>query len=153
MPSRRFKILNSAATSGRRCFANSTSSPSLSPLFPGSIGRSPRSPPPLFSFFPGSCRHCSITRNEGGFMDQHKYLRAYMAGIVVPTIVLVIGVTAFCIARYVYDLPVPIERLMIFPMAAVPNLWGLWNVLYVALRPRWQHPIGLHGALLPFLLA
>jgi hypothetical protein len=86
-------------------------------------------------------------------MDQHKYLRAYMAGIVVPTIVLVIGVTAFCIARYVYDLPVPIERLMIFPMAVVPNLWGLWNILYLALRPRWQHPIGLHGALLPFLLA
>lgn len=85
-------------------------------------------------------------------MNQHKYLRAYMAGIVVPTIVLVIGVTAFCIARYAYDFPVPLERLMIFPMAVVPNLWGLWNVLFVALHPRWQYPIGLHGALLPFLL-
>jgi hypothetical protein len=86
-------------------------------------------------------------------MDQHKYLRAYMAGIVVPTIVVVIGVTVFCIARYAYDFPVPLERIMIFPMAVVPNLWGLWNVLYVALRPRWQHSIGIHGALLPFLLA
>jgi hypothetical protein len=85
-------------------------------------------------------------------MNQHKYLRAYMAGIVVPTIVLLIGVTVFCIARYVYDFSVPLERLMIFPMAVVPNLWGLWNVLFVALRPRWQHPIGLHGALLPLLL-
>ncbi len=86
-------------------------------------------------------------------MDQHKYLRAYMAGIVVPTIVLVVGVTAFCIARYEYDFSVPLERIMIFPMAVVPNLWGLWNVLFVAMRPRWQHSIGLHGTLLPFLLA
>jgi hypothetical protein len=86
-------------------------------------------------------------------MNQHKYLRAYMAGIVVPTIVLVIGVTVFCIARYAYDFSAPLERLMIFPMAVVPNLWGLWNVLFVAMRPRWQHSIGLHGALLPFLLA
>jgi hypothetical protein len=86
-------------------------------------------------------------------MDQHKYLRAYMAGIVVPTIVVVIGVTVFCVARYAYDFPVPLERIMIFPMTVVPNLWGLWNVLFVAMRPRWQHPIGLHGALLPFLLA
>ena len=56
-------------------------------------------------------------------MDRHKYLRAYMAGIVVPTIVIVIGVTVFCIARYAYDFSVPLERLMIFPMAVVPNLW------------------------------
>ena len=86
-------------------------------------------------------------------MKEHKYLRAYMAGIVVPTIVLLLGVTTFCIARYVYDFSVPLERLMIFPMAVVPNLWGLWNVFFVAMRPRWQHSIGIHGALLPFLLA
>jgi hypothetical protein len=86
-------------------------------------------------------------------MNQHPYLRAYMAGIVVPTIVLLIGVTAFCIARYVYDFSVPLERVMIFPMAVVPNLWGLWNVLFVAWRSRLKIPIGLHGALLPFFLA
>jgi hypothetical protein len=85
-------------------------------------------------------------------MNQHKYLRAYMAGIVVPTIVLVIGVTAFCIARYAYDFPVPLERLMIFPMAVVPNLWGLWNMLFVASHSRTHLSIGFHGALLPFLL-
>jgi hypothetical protein len=38
-------------------------------------------------------------------------------------------------------------------MAVVPNVWGLWNVLFVAWRTRLQIPIGLHGALLPFLLA
>jgi hypothetical protein len=85
-------------------------------------------------------------------MDQHKYLRAYMAGIVVPTIVLVMGVTAFCIARYVYDFSVPLERLMIFPMAVVPVLWGLWNMLFVASHSRTHLSIGFHGALLPFLL-
>lgn len=85
-------------------------------------------------------------------MNQHKYLRAYMAGIVVPTIVLVMGVTAFCIARYAYDFPVPLERLMIFPMAVVPNLWGLWNMLFVASHSRTHLSIGFHGALLPLLL-
>ncbi|MGC2464581.1 MAG: hypothetical protein WA517_05250, partial [Candidatus Acidiferrum sp.] len=84
-------------------------------------------------------------------MNQHRYLRAYMAGIVVPTIVLVIGVTAFCIARYVYNFPPPIERIMIFPMAAVPNLWGFWNMLFIASHSRTHLTIGLHGALLPFL--
>ena len=86
-------------------------------------------------------------------MDQHKYLRAYMAGIAVPTIVLILGVTAFCIARYVYDFSVPIERLMIFPMAVVPFLWGLWNMLFLASHSRTHLPIGVHGALLPFILA
>jgi len=85
-------------------------------------------------------------------MNQHKYLRAYMAGIVVPTIVLLIGVTAFCIARYVYNFPAPLERVMIFPMAVVPNLWGLWNMLFVASHSRTHLSIGLHGALLPLLL-
>jgi len=85
-------------------------------------------------------------------MNRHKYLRAYMAGIVVPTIVLVIGVMAFCIARYVYNFPAPLERVMIFPMAVVPNLWGLWNMLFLASHSRTRLSIGLHGALLPFLL-
>ncbi|MGH9740859.1 MAG: hypothetical protein ACRD51_00760 [Candidatus Acidiferrum sp.] len=85
-------------------------------------------------------------------MNQHKYLRAYMAGIAVPTIVLVLGVTAFSIARYAYHWPVAIERLMIFPMAVVPNLWGLWNMLFVATHSRTHLSIGIHGALLPFLL-
>ncbi|HZV87545.1 MAG TPA: hypothetical protein VFF95_08370 [Candidatus Binatus sp.] len=85
-------------------------------------------------------------------MNQHKYLRAYMAGIVVPTIVLLLGLTAFCIARYDYNFSEPLERIMIFPMAAVPNLWGLWNMLFIASHSRTHLSIGIHGALLPFLL-
>ena len=86
-------------------------------------------------------------------MNRHTYLRAYMAGITTPTIFLLAVATVFCIARYVYNIPVPIERVIVFPMAVVPNLWGLWNVLFVASHERTHLPIGFHGALLPLLLA
>jgi len=86
-------------------------------------------------------------------MSQHTYLRAYMAGIVVPTIFLLFVATGFSIGRYVYHIPIPIERVIVFPMAVVPNLWGLWNMLFIAVRARLHHSIGLHGAVLPFLLA
>jgi hypothetical protein len=86
-------------------------------------------------------------------MNQHTYLRAYMAGIAVPTIFLLVVATVFTIARYVYNIPVPIERFIVFPMAVVPNAWGGWNVLFIKLRDRWQLSIGLFGALLPILLA
>src|SRR5262249_43990945 len=84
-------------------------------------------------------------------MKTHPFLRAYMAGIAVPTVALLFGVAAFAMARYVYDVPIPLECVIMFPMAVVPNLWGLWNMLHLAIgRERW--PIGLHGALLPLLL-
>jgi len=38
-------------------------------------------------------------------------------------------------------------------MAGVPNIFGLWNMLYLRLHPGRQWPIGMHGAVLPFLLA
>jgi ABC-type sulfate transport system permease subunit len=85
-------------------------------------------------------------------MNPHKYLRAYMAGIVVPTIVLLIAVAAFSIARYAYHFSEPLERLMIFPMSVVPNVWGLWNMLFLASRSRTRLSVGFHGALLPALL-
>ncbi|PYT98894.1 MAG: hypothetical protein DMG38_13480 [Acidobacteria bacterium] len=86
-------------------------------------------------------------------MNKHAYLRAYMAGIAVPTIFLLAVATGFTVARYVYHIPVPIERVIVFPMAVVPNAWGLWNVLFLALRDRLPWSLGLHGALLPILLA
>jgi hypothetical protein len=86
-------------------------------------------------------------------MNKHTFLRAYMAGIMIPTPFLLVIVTGFCIARYVYNIPIPIERVILFPMAVVPNLWGLWNVLYSALHSRFNIPIGAHGAGLPFVLA
>jgi hypothetical protein len=84
-------------------------------------------------------------------MKNHPYLRAYMAGISVPTPLLLVALTLFSIARFVYNVPVPVERVIIFPMAIVPNLFGVWNVLHAASRSRL--PLGVHGAILPFILA
>jgi len=86
-------------------------------------------------------------------MNTHPYLRAYMAGIVVPTIVLLVVLSGFIVLRLVWQFPIPIERVIVFPMALVPNLFGLWNMFYLWLRPHRHLPIGFHGALLPFLLA
>lgn len=83
----------------------------------------------------------------------HRYIRAYMAGIAAPTVFLLVVMTGFTIARYVYNVPIPIERVVVFPMALIPNLWGLWNMLYVWLGDRRRLPIGLHGALLIVLIA
>jgi hypothetical protein len=85
-------------------------------------------------------------------VNPHPYLRAYMAGIVVPTLFLLIAMTVFSIARFGYNVPIPIERAIVFPMAVVPNLWGVWNMLYLSVPRRHHLPIGFHGALLPFLL-
>jgi hypothetical protein len=74
-----------------------------------------------------------------------------MAGVTLPSVALMIGLTVFVIARYGYRVEIPIERAIIFPMAVVPNAWGAWNIIYLALHPR-RWPIGLHGALLPLLL-
>jgi hypothetical protein len=86
-------------------------------------------------------------------MQGYSYLRAYMAGVTVPTLFLLVVVTAFTVFRLTSHVAAPIERIVIFPMAAVPNAWGAWNMLYVWLLPRRRLPIGIHGAILPFLLA
>lgn len=82
----------------------------------------------------------------------HPYLRAYMAGIVFPTAFLLVGLTAFCIVRFACQVPAPIERAIIFPMAVIPNVFGAWNMLFVRLHGQWRVPIGLHGAALPLFL-
>ena len=86
-------------------------------------------------------------------MNNHPYLRAYMAGISVPTPLLLIALTLFFMARFVYDIPVPVERVIIFPMAIIPNLFGVWNMLYLASRTYTRLPLGIHGAILPFIIA
>jgi hypothetical protein len=86
-------------------------------------------------------------------MREHTYVRAYLAGIATPTVFLLVVMTVYAVLRYVYDFPVPVERVIVFPMAVVPNLWGLWNVLYISRGARYPLSIGLHGAILPILLA
>jgi hypothetical protein len=100
-------------------------------------------------------------------MRTHPYLRAYMAGVVVPTILLLVMVSVFATLRFkVFPLvPTPgeptlgtallfeaIGRAIIFPMAIVPNLWGLWNMLYLAIDGKAKLSLGLFGALLPILI-
>jgi len=86
-------------------------------------------------------------------MNRHSVLRAYLAGICVPTVFLLVVAAVFTCLRYVYNIPLPVERVIVFPMAAVPNLWGLWNILFVrVLAPR-RVSLGLFGSLLPLLLA
>src|SRR5438552_4761450 len=94
-------------------------------------------------------------------MKPRPYLRAYMAGIMVPTIVLllIMGIDAYhrfyleVPSQFVFGLPArPLERTILFPMAVVPNLWGAWNMLWVATRSRTRLPIGVHGSVMPALL-
>lgn len=84
-------------------------------------------------------------------MNTHPYLRAYVAGIFLPTLVLPLILAVFITVRLVLAAPFPIERLLIFPMSVVPTLFGLWNMLYLWSRSQTHLSIGLHGAILPFL--
>ncbi|MBZ5706215.1 MAG: hypothetical protein LAN63_12755 [Acidobacteriia bacterium] len=86
-------------------------------------------------------------------MNQHPYLRAYLAGIAVPTCFMLVVFTVFCIARFVCQVPVPIERAIVFPLALIPNAFGAWNMLFVALHRHCYLPLGIHGAILPFIIA
>jgi hypothetical protein len=85
-------------------------------------------------------------------MNTHPYLRAYMAGIVAPSVALLLGLSIFILMRLVLQIPIPIERVIIFPMAVIPSAFGVWNILFVWSRPHRGWPIGLHGALLPVIL-
>jgi hypothetical protein len=71
-----------------------------------------------------------------------------MAGITIPTIMLILLIIVFTIARYAANLSEPIERMIVFPMAIVPNLWGLWNILFLRLSRHRYLPIGFHGVIL-----
>jgi hypothetical protein len=85
-------------------------------------------------------------------MNPHPYLRAYMAGLFAPSLGLLVALTIFILTRLVLQVPIPLERVLIFPMALVPNLFGLWNIFYLWLRPHRHLPIGFHGALLPVVM-
>ena len=94
-------------------------------------------------------------------MRPHPYLRAYMAGIVGPTLFLLAIVAFDAYHRYYFEVPNqfvlglparPLDRAFLFPMAVVPNAWGLWNMLHLALRSRVRLPLGVFGSLLVLLL-
>jgi hypothetical protein len=82
-------------------------------------------------------------------MNRHSYLRAYMAGITFPTAFLPFLVG---IAMLGGIIPWRMGWIFLFPLIVIPNAFGLWNILYVKLQSHWHHPIGLHGAALPFFI-
>lgn len=84
-------------------------------------------------------------------MQSHIYLRAYMAGVTVPTVLVVFMLACFVVLRFGYNVSIPIERFLVFPLAVVPVLWGLWNMLYIVVRKHWRIPLGLYGALVPLV--
>src|SRR5215469_15902202 len=84
-------------------------------------------------------------------MRSHIYLRAYMAGVTVPSVLVILMLAGFVVLRFVYRAPFPTERFLVFPLAVVPVLWGLWNMLYIVVRKHLRIPLGLHGALVPLV--
>lgn len=85
-------------------------------------------------------------------MIAHPYLRAFLAGLFIPTLIMPILLAAFLVLNMTVQSPIPIERGLIFPMALVPTVWGLWSVLWQRTHPQTHLPLGAHGAILPFLM-
>ena len=74
-----------------------------------------------------------------------------MAGVTVPSVLVILMLAGFVVLRFGYNVPIPVERFLVFPLAIVPGLWGLWNMLYIVVRKHWRIPLGLHGALVPLV--
>ena len=82
----------------------------------------------------------------------HPYLRAYLSGIALPTMVIPFVILILSIAGPTsHDFH--IEDVVIFPIGLVPNAWGLWNMLFVWVQRRREIPVGVHGALLAVVIA
>ncbi len=86
-------------------------------------------------------------------MNQHKYLRAYMAGIVAPTIFLLVVVMGFTILRLCLQCPRSARARDRVSDGRRAQLLGPLECFLCGVRSRLHLSIGLHGALLPFLLA
>jgi hypothetical protein len=74
-----------------------------------------------------------------------------MAGIAIPTAFLLVIVAVFVTVQFHHE-QLAIDRVLVFPMAIAPNLWGAWNMLYVVIRRRRDWPLGRHGILLALLV-
>lgn len=89
---------------------------------------------------------------RSGSPSAHPYVRAYMAGITIPTLFLLVMLGVYLTVHSLHHTAAPMERVLIFPATLGPNLWGFWNVLYVAIHRRRAWPIGVHGVFLAFVV-
>lgn len=85
-------------------------------------------------------------------MNTHPYIRAFLAGSFIPTLIMPLLLVVFLVARVALQMPIPIERGLVFPLALVPTLWGVWSMLWLKSHESTNLPIGVHGAILPFLI-
>lgn len=85
-------------------------------------------------------------------MNTHPYLRAFLAGVFLPTVILPGMLLLFLVVRYALQPSFPVERGLVFPLALIPVTWGLWNVLWKVSRGSTNLSVGAHGAILPLLL-
>jgi hypothetical protein len=85
-------------------------------------------------------------------MNTHPYLRAFLAGVFIPTLILPGMLLLFLIVHYAFAPGFPVERGLIFPMSLIPVTWGLWNVLWKRSHSSTHLSVGAHGAILPLLL-
>ncbi len=85
-------------------------------------------------------------------MNTHPYLRGFLAGLFVPTLIMPLLLVSFLVARFGLQWSFPVERGLVFPMALVPTLWGLWSMLWLRSHEQTHLSLGAHGAILPFLL-
>jgi hypothetical protein len=82
----------------------------------------------------------------------HPFLRAYMAGIALPTMVIPLVVAVLAMSHS-GGRGADLERVLIFPVGLAPNAWGLWNIFYVWIRRYRELPIGPFGIVLVLIVA
>jgi hypothetical protein len=82
----------------------------------------------------------------------HPYLRAYMAGAALPTMVVPLAIVGIAVQQPIVH-GFHVEDVIIFPIGLVPMAWGLWNALHVWVRRFRDVSSGVFGSLLPFVLA
>ena len=82
----------------------------------------------------------------------HPYLRAYMAGAALPTMVVPLVIVGIAVQHPTVH-GFHVEDVLIFPICLVPIAWGLWNALLVWVRRYRDVSAGVFGSLLAFVLA
>jgi hypothetical protein len=82
----------------------------------------------------------------------HPFLRAYLAGIALPTMVIPLVIAGLAL-HHPAPRPFHVEEVIIFPIGLAPNAWGLWNMLYLWVRRHRELPIGAFGAVLVLFIA